>query len=186
MQTAYQLCTKGRAHDTFDVIVRTRPDALLAWRAAADSVTRMKERFAQGRQNLVAGCVRPRSLVGGDFSDVAFVGTQEFWELFARNFDVYSQYDKLHSRHCVKFQKGQVNDMTGKHSQCCQRRDCAELFAELSQTCAEGLAPPCSFSPEVFFRTWINENNVEVLPMRAGSVNIRDGAGRSIGVCTPK
>lgn len=188
MQAAYKLCTADHAPDAFDVIVRTRPDAVLNGRAIARAVKTIKEQFAEGHKNLASGCVRQRSLVGGDFSDVAFVGTRQFWELFSRSFDVYSQYDYMYSRPCTKFQKGQVLDMTYQATRqggsCCERTDCAQLFGELKKPCSVDTAPPCSFTPESFFRSWMNQNNVGVLPLDRSTVTIRDSQGTNYPVCT--
>lgn len=185
MRAAYRLCTEGHADDAFDVIIRTRPDANLAVRAVQKAVTDFKYQIATGQENVVAGCVRQRSIRGGDFSDVAFVGSRPFWELFASTFDVYSQYDNMYSRPCVKFQKGQAEDMTGKGNSCCAREDCASLFGELKRPCKYNTAPPCSFTPESFFRTWMNENRVGVTSMPYGSVSLIRDRGQIAPVCTP-
>mgnify|MGYP003329000512 CR=1 FL=1 len=138
IQTAYKVCTHGHPPDAFDVIIRTRPDAILSAPELVASINDIRQQLAHGHTNVAAGCVRNRSLVGGDFSAVAFVGSRLFWEQFASSFDVYRQYERLFSRACTKFQKGQADDMTNtsRHGLgCCARPDFAQLFAELRQAC---------------------------------------------------
>lgn len=188
MKSAHQLCTGGYPVGHFDVIIRTRPDAIANGRTFDKAIRRMKQQFeATGNENLVAGCVRQRSLVGGDFSDVAFVGTWQFWELFVRTFDVYAQYDSMYRRPCTKFQKGQLEDATvtnSRHGDCCQRRECAELFEQLKKPCKPDTAPPCSFTPESFLRNWMNNHTIQPILMLPGAVAIRTSKHEDAPVCT--
>eukprot|EP01044_Picomonas_judraskeda_P011613 COSAG03_NODE_1596_length_3812_cov_18.509022_3_plen_176_part_00 len=82
----------------------------MSWKARRYAA--VPERPAPATPTLAAATGPDPEQVGGDFSDVAFVGSRAFWQFFARSFDVYAQYERLYSRACTKFQTGQAEDMT--------------------------------------------------------------------------
>ena len=176
----YTACAAAlaKASVSFDVVVRTRPDSEFDLRKLSVSLQTVRSRSAEV---IASGCMRKRSLVGGDFSEVAFVASKGFFDLFVADFDVYSMYDELFARPCVPFQKGQpkANAVTGK-----DRTDRCALWAEQGKPCKVNDPPPCSFTPESFLKTWLNRKNVVMVPLGKGGLSMVRAGGRKVGVCT--
>jgi hypothetical protein len=77
----YTACTQALAPVQFDVIIRTRPDSEFRLDLLQKALATVKRRSTEV---IVSGCMRKRSLVGGDFSEVSFVGSRQYFELFVR------------------------------------------------------------------------------------------------------
>jgi hypothetical protein len=175
----YTACTQALpAADQFDVIIRTRPDSEFNLQKLSAAL-----KTVQGRSTevITSGCMRRRSLVGGDFSEVAFIGSRAFWDLFVQDFDVYRMYDELFARPCVPFQVGQpkAGAITGK-----DRTDRCALWTELQLQCKVSEPPPCSFTPESFLKTWMNRKGVAMVPLGGGGLSMVRAGGRKVPVCT--
>lgn len=153
---AYTLCAQSFAPRVFDLVVRTRPDSFFdidKLRPGIRHIIANKDRIG------VAGCNRNRSLPGGDFSDVAFVATRAFWELYVSTFDAGSIFQELYERPCMEYQKGRPKEITAKGPTCCDVPACKQIYTEMRQECNPD-APPCSFSPETFFKWWMNSHQI--------------------------
>jgi hypothetical protein len=155
---AYTLCTQSFAPRVFDVVVRTRPDSFFN----VDKLLPGIRHVVASREHIaVAGCNRRRSLAGGDFSEVAFVATREFWELYVSTFDPDGIFDALYARPCMAYQKGQPKTRrTKKMPGCCDVPECKQVYTELGRECEPDGPPPCSFTPETFFKWWMNDHKI--------------------------
>lgn len=162
----------------FDVVVRTRPDSEFDLRKLSVSLKTVRARSAEV---VASGCMRERSLPGGDFSEVGFVASKMFFDLFVADFDVYRMYGVLFARPCVAYQKGQPksNAVTGQ-----DREDRCGLWTEQGKACKVNDPPPCSFTPESFLKTWMNGKGVILVPLGKGGLNMVRAGGRKVAVCT--